>query len=69
MSFLFGGDAPKPPRAMPAAPDMSGELSQSQMETARRRAAMADGRSKMLIVPQAANNNAAPSRQKMLLGQ
>ena len=54
---------------MPTAPDMSGEMAQSQMEAARRRAALADGRSKMLISPIAANNSAAPSQQKMLLGQ
>lgn len=70
MSFLFGGGAemPKQPQPMPVAPDASGVQSQAAMEAQRRRAAMSEGRQKMLIVPQAQTQQARPNAQKMLLG-
>lgn len=47
---------------------MSGVQSQDAMESQRRRSALAQGRSKMLLVPQAQTQAARPSAQKMLLG-
>lgn len=70
MSFLFGGGSspPPPPPPAPPPPDMSGEQAQAAMEAERRRAGLATGRSKMLLVPAAQNQSARPSAQKMLLG-
>lgn len=67
MSFLMGGTPPVP-RAPPVAPDTSGQQSQDAMEAARRRAAMATGREKLLLVPQDQTQAPRQSQQKMLLG-
>jgi hypothetical protein len=53
---------------MPLAPDISGQQSQDAAEAARRRAALATGRSKLLLTPQDSTQTARPSQQKMLLG-
>lgn len=71
MPFLFGGGSPEPPPPPippPPAPDQSGAGIQEAIAGERRRASLATGRSKMLLVPAEQNQNAAPTRQKMLLG-